>query len=190
MSTNAPDANESIEPRTERALTEYMSVLPEGGEIYTVVGQNGGTYTVDGREGRCTCPDAEYREATCKHQRRVAFATGERPIPAAVDGVDEQLGEHTEAAPHVVASDGGIIEAGDDGEVLEDDERPDDCSCTGSRLEAEGGLPCWPCYRDGFDEPNPNAPGGEDDEEAEDDTPRRSEPADFGYGDSTGVQDL
>jgi len=154
MSTNAPDANESIEPRTERSLTEYMSVLPEGGEMYTVVGQNGGTYTVDGRERRCTCPDAEYRSATCKHQRRVAFATGERPIPAAVDGVDEQLGEHTESGPQVVASDGGIIEAGDDAEVLdESDERPSDCDC--SPLFDE--LPCWPCYRDGFEEPNPNA---------------------------------
>jgi len=160
MSTNAPDANESIEPRTERALTEYMSVLPEGGEIYTVVGQNGGTYTVDGREGRCTCPDAEYREATCKHQRRVGFATGECPIPAAVDGVDEQLGEHTEVVPRVVASDGGIIEAGDDGEILEGDadERPDECDC----WDADGELPCWPCYREGFDVPNPDEPGADE----------------------------
>jgi hypothetical protein len=26
-------------------------------------------------------------------------------------------------------------------------------------LDAE--LPCWPCYRDGFDVPNPDEPGAE-----------------------------
>jgi hypothetical protein len=36
------------------------------------------------------------------------------------------------------------------------DERPDDCDC----WDFEQGLPCWPCYRDGFEEPNPNV--GED----------------------------
>ena len=155
MSTNTPTANESIDPRTEHALTEYMSVLPEGGEIYTVVGQNGGTYTVDGREGRCTCPDAKHRNTTCKHQRRVAFATGESPVPVGVDGVDEQLGEHTEAVPRVLASDGGVIEANGDGEILEGDadKRPEDCDC----WDPDARLPCWPCYREGFDKPNPAA---------------------------------
>ena len=57
---------------------------------------------------------------------------------------------------------------------------------------AELKLPCWPCYRDGFRSPNPeeSANGDEGDEEPEADTPRRSEPADFGYGKSTGVQHL
>jgi len=49
-------------------------------------------------------------------------------------------------------------------------DRPDDCACTEIRntheqteLMAEFGiefsdneLPCWPCYRAGFEEPNPN----------------------------------
>ena len=143
-----------VEPRTERALTESMSVLPEGGEIYTVVGENGGTYRVDGREGRCTCPDAEYRGATCKHQRRVAFATAERAVPVDVDGVDELLGEHTDETPRVVATDGGIIEAEDDGELVgesDDDGRPEECEC--GEFHTDAGLPCWPCFREGFDEP-------------------------------------
>jgi hypothetical protein len=146
-----------LAPRAARALTECMTVLAEGGDIYTVVGQNGGTYTVDAREGRCTCPDAEYRDATCKHQRRVAFATGERSVPAWVDtdAVDPQLGEHVDGGPRQVATDGGsdVIDAGDDGVILEgddnDDGRPDDCDC----WDADAELPCWPCYRDGFDEP-------------------------------------
>lgn len=151
MSTNDTDGNERIDPRTERALTECMSVLPEGGDVFTVVGENGGTYRVDGREGRCTCPDHKHRGVQCKHQRRVAFATAERPIPAAVDGVDELLGEHTDERPQVVAGDGGIIEGG--AEVLDegDDGRPEGCDC--SDWNAGSGLPCWPCYRDGFDDP-------------------------------------
>ena len=138
-----------LESRDARALTEYMTVLAEGGDIYTVVGQNGGTYTVDAREGRCTCPDAEYRDATCKHQRRVAFATGERSVPAWVDtdAVDPQLGEHVDGGPRQVATDGGsdVIDAGDDGG------RPDDCDCWDWNTDLD--LPCWPCYRNGFDTP-------------------------------------
>ena len=85
-----------FEERTARALTEYMAVLSEGDgtEMFTIVGQNGGTYTVDGRRGRCTCPDHEHRGARCKHLRRAAFATGTRPVPDGVDGVDPQLGLH------------------------------------------------------------------------------------------------
>lgn len=73
-----------LEPRTERALTECMTVLPDGGEIYTVVGENGGTYRVDGCEDRCTCPDHKHRRSRCKNIRRVAVATGAQPIPAGV----------------------------------------------------------------------------------------------------------
>jgi len=158
--TNGIESTE-LEPRTERALTECMTVLPEGGDIHTVVGENGTTYVVDSRVGRCTCPDAEYREPSggCKHQRRVEFATGARPVPAGVDGVDGLLGEHTDETPRVVATDGGIVEAGDEGEILEDsetddDSRPADCDCG----EWNDGLTlaCWPCYREGFESPNPN----------------------------------
>ena len=31
--------------------------------------------------------------------------------------------------------------------------RGDDCDC----WDADAALPCWPCYRDGFDVPNPSA---------------------------------
>jgi len=149
-----------LDDRTRRALTECMTVLPEGGDIYTVVGENeNGEYRVDGREGRCTCPDHKHREATCKHIRRVAFATGEQPVPGDVDDVDELLGRHTDGQPYsateepVVATDGGIIDAGDDAEVLDEtgDGRPEDCDC--GDWNAGEGLPCWPCYRDGFDTP-------------------------------------
>jgi len=153
-----------IDPRDARALIEYMTVLAEGGDVYTVVGQNGGTYTVDAREARCTCPDYKHNlpaddgRERCKHAARVAYATGAEPIPAVVDrdAVDPDLGAHVDTTPQVAATDGGILEAGDDGEILDDepasdDGRPDDCTC--GDWNADGPLPCWPCYRDGYDEP-------------------------------------
>lgn len=67
-----------------------------------------------------------------------------------LDGVD-----HHDDCPE--ASDDEIIVAGDEGEVLDGDEesdddgRPDDCGCGDWNAGLE--LPCWPCYRDGFEEP-------------------------------------
>lgn len=166
---------EGTEPdeRDVRALTEYLTVLEDVGraadadDLYLVVSQSGENYLVDARDGGCGCPDARYRDMQCKHARRVAFATGERPIPAGVDGVDEQLGEHTDATPQVAATDGGadVIVAGDGAEILggddvqePGDDRPDDCQC----WDADGDLPCWPCYRDGFEEPNPLEPAADE----------------------------
>lgn len=114
-----------LDDRDVRALTERIAVLPDDGDgLHTVVGQNGGTYTVDAREGRCTCPDAKHNLPTddgrerCKHAARVAYATGERPVPAWVDtdAVDAMLGAHVDATPQVAATDGGIVDAGDGGE--------------------------------------------------------------------------
>ena len=132
---NGHDASTDLEPRDVRALTEVLTVLPDqpevagADELYLVVSESGSEYTVDARDGSCTCPDAVHRDATCKHQRRVAFATGERTIPAWVNAadVDDGLGEHIDggvsASPVVAATDGGteeIVVAGDDGEILTD----------------------------------------------------------------------
>lgn len=149
-------SRDDVEQRTERALTECMTVLPEGGDIYTVVGENGTTYVVDSRVGRCTCDDHKYREPTggCKHQRRVEFATGVRAVPVDVERVDDLLGEHTDETPHVVASDGGVIEAVDG--------RPVNCDCVEFHTDVE--LSCWACYRKGFETPAVADHQGGDDE--------------------------
>jgi hypothetical protein len=153
MSTNATHGNEStdteLDERDRRALEQYLTVLPEAPGLFRVVSESGSAYTVDTREGRCTCPDHKHRGVRCKHLRRVAFATGERPIPATVDreAIDEHLGRHVDGGPRVVATDGGsnVIDAGDEGVILEDgDTRPEDCGC----WNTEQGLPCWPCYRE------------------------------------------
>lgn len=87
---------DGIDKRDRRALTECMTVLPQGGDIYEVTTESGKSYQVDTRGGRCTCPDHEHRDAVCKHIRRAAFADGLRPIPPAIDRdeVDDLLGEH------------------------------------------------------------------------------------------------
>ena len=116
MTDYEPDGNERIDSRTERALTQYLTVLADVGratgadDLFLVVSQSGSEYLVDTREGRCECDDHHYRGVRCKHLRRVAFATGERPVPASVDGVDPQLGGHTDETPRRAVSDGGVVE--------------------------------------------------------------------------------
>jgi len=151
MPTNATDAQDCIDSdldeRDARALTEHMTVIADAGpardapDVYEVTTESGSQYLVDLRDGACTCPDAMHRDIRCKHQRRVAFATGARPIPAWVnaDAVDPQLGLHVTGP---VATDGGIIEAGDDGEILDGG---DDCACE----DLPDGVPCFECFDGG-----------------------------------------
>jgi hypothetical protein len=83
----APQERTDLEPRTVRALTDYLLVVEDAPGLYRVYGEGGNEYTVDVETGACTCPDAEYRDpdSGCKHARRVAFHTGARAVPAWVD---------------------------------------------------------------------------------------------------------
>ena len=93
-----------LEVRDVRALTEYLTILEDVGRVrgaenlFLVVSESGSEYLVDRRSSRCGCPDAEHRDPDggCKHVRRVAFATGARPVPAGLQGVDPQLGAHVD----------------------------------------------------------------------------------------------
>ena len=148
MSNFDPAAQEraatTLDDRDVSALTEIMTVLEDVGRVrdadglYLVVTESGGSYTVDAHAGACECPDAEHRQPDggCKHVRRVTFATGARSVPAWVDpdAVDTRLGEHvtasadadTETDAPAVATDGGeIVVAGDDGEILDEDDEND-----------------------------------------------------------------
>ncbi|MCD2204391.1 hypothetical protein [Halobacterium sp. KA-6] len=95
-------SSDVLEKRDADALTEPMTVLDDIGrardapDLYVVVSSSGASYLVDHREGRCECADSFYRGTTCKHQRRVQFATGQRDIPGWVqeDRVDDQLGDY------------------------------------------------------------------------------------------------
>lgn len=116
LQTAATDANcTEHDERDVRALTECISVLEDVGPaagapgLFLVVSQSGREYLVDDRTGTCECPDSEYRGSRCKHLRRVAFATGQRAIPADVDGVDDLLGEHTNGSVRRAVTDGGQV---------------------------------------------------------------------------------
>jgi len=162
----APDkGNEctDLEQRSVRALTEKMTTVPLGGDVYSVTTESGSEYRVDARQGRCICPDARHNlddDESCKHERRVGFATGDREIPQWVntDAVDPQLGDHVEG-PSVVSegesrttkaiADGGTTVASHEDTDTEKDEpqatEGDNCDCN----ELPEGCPCWTCYRDG-----------------------------------------
>lgn len=169
MSTNnsepQSDNEQAQDPdaRDVRALTEYLTVLENIGrarhadDLFLVVSQSGSEYLVDARTGACECPDATYRDMRCKHTRRVEFATGERAVPADVDGVDPDLGAHVAGGTRVAVTDGGTL-VEERADAADGDERPADCACS-PRFE---GLPCWPCYRDGFAVPNPDAADGDE----------------------------
>ena len=204
----------SVDDRTRRALEECMSVLSDVGraadveDLYIVIGENGGDeYLVDVRKGRCSCPDSEYRDPNggCKHVRRARMATGEAAIPAAaltVDDVtvDDHFGDHVTGDVQVAAADGGIILEGssDNGTEFDTSASADVWSapqpeidkhgvptgdhfveCLGCGVEVLTSLQEFATHRDGC----PHADGGHDE-------PTRHEPADFGGGESTGVQTL
>jgi len=98
------------------------------------------TYTVHvegGIPSDCTCPAWEYQPGACKHM--VAVAIREPVLEAA-----------NEEQP--VRADGGTATLEEFGGDDRDDDRPDECDCS-PNFE---GLSCWPCYREGFETPNPN----------------------------------
>jgi hypothetical protein len=131
MQTNETSGQDSIElePRTERALSECMSVLPNHGRasgapgLFYVVGENGGSYLVDTHGSTCECPDSEYNNNHCKHQRRCEILNGERPVPNdALSNIqiDNTFGAHVDTEPIFVTADGGLID-GETGEELSEE---------------------------------------------------------------------
>jgi len=150
MATNATPAEgttvsvdghpDDLDERDVRALTEKMTVIDyneHGPDMYGVVSGSGNHYTVDTRHDSCDCPDARHRDVHCKHQRRVAFATGERPIPAwvSMDAVDPLLGEQV-SGPRIATTDGGLFREGEPGPDVETE-------------RVDGGVLVWDAGGDG-----------------------------------------
>jgi len=212
MSQNEPAAEESIEKRTRRALEEPLSVVDVDGtplsgdeSLVRVISHSGDEYRVDVREGRCTCPDHEYRSAECKHIRRARFALGREPLDTATLAaceVDRNFADHVATDPQVVATDGGVIERPESGHertrvpcsggVLVFESRE-----LGKELVGFEQVTEWDGVRSalvarghdvGAIHHLPVFDKSDDVDEREE--PVRSEPADFGHGESTGVQTL
>ncbi len=139
------DADSKIVKRASWEAFEFT--LLGDGDVEVVNGSHDEpeehTYTVhieSGIPSDCTCPAFEYQAGACKHMLSIA--------------IREPLLEAVSADPTVKADGGLTVEEGTTGDF---NERPDDCDCSPTFEE----LPCWPCYRDGFEEPNPNVGEGE-----------------------------
>ena len=100
--------------RSLRAVSEYMSVVREAPDLYTVVSESGREYTVDLRDDpACTCRDFQYRPEVdeCKHVLRARLETGRADVDrikgrlalAAIDAEEEA--EALERASEAVRSD-------------------------------------------------------------------------------------
>jgi len=138
MSTNVSQRenateNRRIDRRTERALSECMTVLPDHGPardapgLFVVIGENeNGEYLVDTRTGSCDCEDMQYRapEGGCKHLRRVRVLTGDRPLPTwipEVVDIDSRIGANVDKNVRFVQTDGGMIRTDDSDEDTDAD---------------------------------------------------------------------
>lgn len=149
------DTDQSLDDRDARALTECMTTIPLGGNLFSVTTESGHEYTVDARERRCTCPDHEHRDVRCKHLRRVAYATGERKIPSWVSfaAVDPLLGEHFDSQVTTTAlADGGTTH--DDGGCDGAEEYETGCGDCVRSSDGELCAPCYPCFSDGIEFPD------------------------------------
>jgi len=138
MSTNASDKVDciDIEPRTERALTECMSVVSTEGtpvtdadeETVSVVSASGSTYTVDAGDEFCDCPDYQHNHRRCKHIRRARFALGIDELSAAMLrtlDIAENFAAHC-PGPIVLASDGGRVGSSKTRDESHDEDEPED----------------------------------------------------------------
>ncbi|GGM51978.1 SWIM zinc finger family protein [Haloarcula argentinensis] len=127
-------AEASTNSRTVSALTEVMTVMDSVGrarnadDLFLVNSGSGSEYLVDTRTESCECPWKQYNPGKeCKHQKRVPFATGERPIPQWVDddALDDQFGLHVDGEPRKAVADGGVMQVRfNDGGVTDPKEDP------------------------------------------------------------------
>ena len=139
------DADEQVEKRAQWEAFSFRLLGDGDVEVTNGSHENSDnhTYTVHvegGIPSDCTCPAWEYQSGACKHM--VAVAIREPVLDAA-----------SEDQP--VRADGGTATLDSLGADNRDDDRPEDCDCS-PHFE---GLACWPCYRDGFEEPNSHATG-------------------------------
>lgn len=133
------DADTTVEKRASWEAFEFTLLGDSDVEVVNTSHEEPSdhSYTVHVESGiptYCTCPAFEYQQGVCKHM--VAVAIREPVLEAAT-------------TERTLKADGGVTVEAE--EPDHSDQRPDDCDC--SPLFEE--LPCWPCYRDGFEELNP-----------------------------------
>ena len=150
MCTNAIDALQFDASTAKRAQYEAFDFELDAPGLVTVRNESHEnadehSYRVNIENGvpvACECPSDMYHEGACKH--RVAVAIREPVLEAASEYENNQ-------EPEVVTDGGTTIEHSTVSEQ-QAESRPVDCDC----LPTFENLPCWPCYQEGFQMPNPN----------------------------------
>lgn len=113
---------------------------------------------------KCECPADQYNdEYSCKHRVAVATIGGPVVLGAAMAYTSDESGQpEPTTMAHKNRTDGGTdVRIDPDDHVAGESDavgRPEDCEC--APFMADHGLPCWPCYRDGFETPNPDSSQG------------------------------
>jgi hypothetical protein len=79
--SGSADGGPGLEEREFRAAVEGLATAEIAPDYFHVYNASGEEYAVDRRLGACTCPDVRYRNATCKHIRRVEMVVGDRALP-------------------------------------------------------------------------------------------------------------
>jgi len=144
------DADVATEKRAQWEAFEF-TVL-DGGDVEVVNGSHADdddhTYTVHiegGIPSDCTCPAWEFQPGACKHMVGVAIRDPVLDAATDVSTARTDGGTTVDVATETDTSDD------------HDGDRPDDCDC--GDWNAGLNLPCWPCYREGFETPNPHTVG-------------------------------
>ena len=92
-----------IDKRDRRALSEQLTVIEYGPDIYRVYSETGREYLVDVRTPSCTCPDFMYREADCKHIRRARIEAGQRDLDSLEEEIREAIAKLDEHVANLAA---------------------------------------------------------------------------------------
>jgi len=146
----APEAQTEYNQRQLRAVEEYLTVMPdavEGEGRVRVVSQSGENYVVDTQTEACECPDFEHRggdeNGRCKHVYRALWATGREALPVALveqAEIEPNFGVFVDKSEiRYATADGGIVAAGDDAELIDEDDECEACA-------EMGDMKCFECH--------------------------------------------
>lgn len=138
------------ESTAKRTQYETFDIEPTDHGVNSV--RNEGSESADGHSYRMTVKDrvpvfCASRTATYHggaYERRIAISIFEPNLESTTSSEGDR-------EPKIATDGGRAIKHSSESE--QPDRRPMDCGC----LPTFDDLPCWPCYRNGFRTPNPNA---------------------------------
>lgn len=101
------------------------------------------------------------RRLAGRSARALAEKVAAFPLRGAVFSLPTESGteHHVDGSPRLITADGGTVAADDalDGDGTDAADRPADCECWAADAE----LPCFACFLEGYDGPNPAPPAAD-----------------------------